>query len=85
MVELANQPNYGIVVGVVVLIILLWPIAVVLHLLALGTGNEAKTNGWFKKRYEKSFFYGLFRILFASFPLLFLPVLGSLGVKLSQG
>jgi hypothetical protein len=71
------------VVGVVVLIILLWPIAVVLHLLVLGTGNEA--NGWFKKRYEKSFFYGLFRILFASFPLLFLPVLGSLGVKLSQG
>lgn len=72
------------IVGVVALIILLSPIAVGLHLLALGTGTEVKTNGGFKKKYERSFFYGLFRTFFASFPLLFLPVLGSLGVKLSH-
>lgn len=84
LVELAGEPGYGVGVGVVTLIILLSPIAAGLHLLALGMRNEVKTNGFFKKRYEKSFFYGLFRFFFASFPLLFLPVLGSLGVKLSQ-
>ena len=84
MVELAGEPGYGVGVGVATLIILLSPIAAGMHLLALGMRNEVKTNGFFKKRYEKSFFYGLFRFFFASFPLLFLPVLGSLGVKLSQ-